>query len=69
MNINSMKISSYFRYECGLARKFQDEKTKKLYIERTISCNWNRSWTPVDTLDKCVWTHCLYPPQVSLTIV
>ena len=26
-------------------------------------CNWNKSWTPTDKLDKCKWVQCINPPQ------
>ena len=28
-----------------------------------MQCNWNKTWTPVDSLDACVWTQCIRPPQ------
>ena len=56
-------------YECGLARKFEDPETQDLYSERWINCNWNKTWTPIDTLDKCVWTQCINPPQVNSTSI
>ena len=28
-----------------------------------LECNWNKSWTPVDTLDSCNWVQCLNPPD------
>ena len=34
------------------------------YSDRTIICNWNRTWTPFETIDECVWTACIDPPQV-----
>ena len=61
-----IKMRSYgaiLRYECGPARKFMDEWTKELYQERTMQCNWNQTWTPVETIDPCVWTACLNPPS------
>ena len=54
-----------FRYECGLARLFEDPYTSRLYTERTIQCNWNGTWTPVDYLNQCVWIACLNPPMVN----
>ena len=30
-----------------------------------MECNWNKTWTPVDELDPCVWVQCLHPPQVG----
>ena len=28
-----------------------------------MTCNWNTSWTLVDTLDPCDWVACLHPPD------
>ena len=52
-------------YECGLARRFQDAETSELYPERWMTCNWNKTWTPVDMLDECVWIQCINPPMVT----
>ena len=51
-------------YECGLARRFEDPETSELYSERWMTCNWNKTWTPVDSLDECTWIQCINPPQV-----
>jgi hypothetical protein len=48
-----------------MARKFESPETNDVYEERWIHCNWNKSWTPVDTLDSCVWVQCINPPQVK----
>ena len=55
-------------YECGLARRFEDLETSELYSERWMNCNWNKTWTPVDTLDECVWIQCINPPQVETSL-
>ena len=55
-------------YECGLARRFQDPETTELYLDRWMTCNWNKTWTPIDTLDECVWIQCINPPKVILKI-
>ena len=60
-----VKLINFNRYECGLARKFLNKETKKTYDERWMSCNWNKSWTPSDTLDECVWVQCINPPKVK----
>ena len=52
-------------YECGLARRFEDPETSELYSERWMTCNWNKTWTPVDSLDECTWIQCINPPQVD----
>ena len=28
-----------------------------------MTCNWNKSWTPTNMLDKCVWIQCIDPPS------
>ena len=53
---------SRLRYQCGLARKFQDSETERYYSERWMSCNWNKTWSPTDQLDPCVWVQCINPP-------
>ena len=61
-----LELKSYgnnLRYECGLARRFLDEESSEHYDERVMTCAWNTTWTPLDSLDPCVWVQCLYPPQ------
>ena len=55
---------SRLRYECGLGRKFLDDFSEQHYDEKWLQCNWNKTWTRTDTLDKCDWVQCLYPPEV-----
>ena len=62
--IRQRSYGSKLGYECGLARQFEDPETQVLYQERWLSCNWNKSWTPVDTLDNCKWIQCINPPKV-----
>ena len=50
-------------YECGLARRFKDVESDILYDERSIICNWNKTWTPSPDLDPCVWVACINPPS------
>ena len=64
-DVNDFFSNCFFSYECGLARLFEDPYTNRLYTERTIQCNWNGTWTPVDYLDHCVWIACLNPPMVN----
>ena len=58
-----ISYGSVLQYRCGLARSFYDPESESLYEERNMTCNWNQTWTPRDTLDPCVWTACLYPPE------
>lgn len=58
-------------YECGLARMFEDPELEdndadKLYTQRWMQCNWNNTWSPVDSLDQCKWVACINPPQVRI---
>ena len=53
------------RYKCGIARQFEDPETGEQYSERWMTCNWNKTWTKTDTLDECVWTQCINPPEVA----
>ena len=50
-------------YECGLAREFYDPEKDSTYIQRNITCNWNKTWSPINELDDCVWVACVDPPQ------
>ena len=50
-------------YECGLARMFEDPETEQLYDMRWMGCNWNKTWTPYDSLDSCKWVACINPPD------
>ena len=50
-------------YECGLARMFEDPETEELYEMRWMGCNWNKTWTPYDSLDPCKWVACINPPD------
>ena len=63
LEVEMRSYGSRLRYECGLARKFYDEESEDFYDERWMQCNWNQTWTQHDTLDDCVWTQCLYPPE------
>ena len=61
--IDLRSYGSRLRYECGLARMFLDPELEETYTETWMQCNWNNSWTMVDTLDDCIWVACLYPPD------
>ena len=47
-------------YKCGSARKFI--KDNAAFDELTMTCQWNRSWTPTEILAPCDWVACLKPP-------
>ena len=40
-----------------------DPESDLLYDERSIMCNWNKTWSPHDELDSCVWVACINPPE------
>ena len=63
MELEMRSSGSRLRYECGIARKFLDPETGDTYDERWMTCNWNKTWTLVDSLDDCIWVQCLYPPE------
>ena len=48
-------------YNCGSAREFIGETL--VYADLTMTCQWNRSWTPSVVLDPCDWVACLKPPN------
>ena len=48
-------------YNCGSAREFIGETS--VYADLTMTCQWNRSWTPSVVLDPCDWVACLKPPK------
>ena len=50
-------------YECGLARRFLDSESDLLYDKRSMTCNWNKTWTPSPELDSCEWVACIHPPE------
>ena len=65
LEVSMRSYGSRLRYECGPARKFLDDFTQVHYEDRWMTCNWNKTWTRSDTLDRCDWVQCLHPPQVS----
>ncbi|XP_059083342.1 sushi, von Willebrand factor type A, EGF and pentraxin domain-containing protein 1-like [Tigriopus californicus] len=62
---NSGAIPNIFQTDleffCGPSRKFRNSDGN-LYNSWTITCQWNKSWTPGTTLDTCTWFQCLSPP-------
>ena len=50
-------------YECGLARQFYSPEMDITYDQRNITCNWNKTWTPANAIDYCVWVACINPPR------
>ena len=50
-------------YECGLGRRFYNPDLNIKYTQSNLTCNWNKTWTPSNELDNCVWVACINPPK------
>lgn len=50
-------------YECGLGRKFLNPDLNIKYSQKNLTCNWNKTWTPENALDTCIWVACVNPPN------
>ncbi len=48
-------------YKCAPARAFNVSGTIQQSV--SMSCGWDKQWTPADTLPHCSWTHCEEPPE------
>ena len=48
-------------YSCGAAREFSSGLTQ------SMTCQWNREWSPTQVLEPCDWVACLKPPQPPRT--
>ena len=44
-------------YTCGWAREFVEGG-----VEQSMTCQWNKTWTPTHELAECDWVACLKPP-------
>ena len=53
-------------YSCGTARRFL-LPTGDHEVSQTMSCQWDKSWTPTPSLDPCDWVACLKPPTPPLS--
>ena len=62
-SIAQRSYGSRLRYQCGPARRFFSPDNESYYDDMWLECNWNKSWTPVDSLDSCNWVQCLNPPD------
>ena len=62
-SIAQRSYGSRLLYQCGAARRFFSPDNESYYDDMWLACNWNKSWTPVDTLDSCNWVQCLNPPD------
>ena len=48
-------------YGCGTARKFLHSSGEHIDIQ-SMTCQWNKSWTPSSTIMTCDWIACFQPP-------
>ena len=48
-------------YTCGWARLFQTEGGP--VEEMSMTCQWDKTWSPGPDLDQCDWVACLKPPS------
>ena len=55
-------ILTLFRYFCGSARKFLSVNGVHLDF-MSLTCNWNKSWSPAPEIHQCDWVACLEPPH------
>ena len=48
-------------YHCGSAREFfyEDESQS---VTQSMTCQWDKTWTPTTELGTCDWVACLKPP-------
>ena len=49
-------------YDCGTARKFLNSDGVHSQTQ-SMTCQWDKTWTPTPQLDECDWVACLKPPQ------
>ena len=47
-------------YNCGRARNFMTESGGQ--VEMNMTCQWDKTWSPSNKLEKCDWVSCLKPP-------
>ena len=48
-------VFTYFRYECGAARRLVSEGTGEHIRWWNISCQWNKTWSSPPELPVCDW--------------
>ena len=53
-------------YDCGSAREFfyDDDSQSKT---QSMTCQWDRTWTPQVELGECDWVACLKPPPTPVS--
>ena len=55
-----------FRYRCGSAREFLNNDGESHNPSLSMTCQWDKTWTPGPTLPPCDWVACLKPPAPPL---
>ena len=48
-------------YHCGTAREFKLPDGSFTPTE-SMTCQWDKTWTPTSEIDECDWVACLKPP-------
>ena len=56
-------MNNYFRYHCGSAREFFYDDKDASEATQSMTCQWDKSWTPSPVLGTCDWVACLKPPS------
>ena len=54
------------RYHCGSAREFLQSDGSHS-PSQSMTCQWDKTWTPTFTLSPCDWVACLKPPTPPLS--
>ena len=49
-------------YDCGTAREFLDADGVHSPTQ-SMTCQWDKSWTPTPKLEECDWVACLKAPK------
>ena len=52
-------------YTCGSARRFITDSGPE--EEQSMTCGWDKQWSPTYELEKCDWAACLKPPTPPLS--
>ena len=48
-------------YHCGSGREFKISDSEHS-PSQSITCQWDKTWTPSSTIAECDWVSCLKPP-------
>ena len=53
-------------YSCGTARRFLLGNGDHQELQ-SMTCQWDKTWSPASSLDPCDWVACLKPPTPPLS--